>query len=210
MNDLSYYYDYYIGTKDKDDKIKPLGPYDINNKLHSALCKSRSFASRLYERFYPVKDEQITEELRMEFKYKDWNGNETVDVKYLPLSELPSGTYIKKGFYLIEDIEKYEKHSDESVFDLDIFYDWIPESTYYRMLEAQRISQISPIHRKVLDEDNDYEEHRDLSKYSYYCYPDYECEEYEAAVIRTVAYIYDKYDVGLPDDSEIVILETEG
>lgn len=206
---MSYYYDYYIGTKDKDGKIKPLGPYDINNKLYSAICRSRSFASRLHERFYKLNNNQMTEELKVAFKDKFFDEVKASYFKYLPLSELPSGSYIKKGFYLIEDIEKYEKN-DNSVFNLDIFYDWIPENTYYRMLEAQRISQISSIHEKVFGDEDDYERHRDLSEYSYFSYPDYDCEEYEAYVIRTVANLFDKYEIGLPDDSEIVILETEG
>ena len=44
--------------------------------------------------------------------------------------------------------------------------------------------------------------------YMYYAYPDYSCKEYEAEVIRTIAYRLETYD--LPKGFELVVIEDEG
>ena len=69
---MSYYYNYYVGYK-KDGKIYPWGPYNANGKLEPMVSRSRSFASDLHEEFYAVSDKEVSEELRKEFEYEDWN-----------------------------------------------------------------------------------------------------------------------------------------
>jgi hypothetical protein len=198
---MSYYYNYYLGVKDKDGKIKPLGPYDVDGKLHAIIEKSRSYASDLYEDFYMIKKEQITDKLRDEFGYEDYNGIKCIHVKYLPLKELPKGKYIKTNYYLIKDIEAYYENG-ESAWDLDIFYDYIPENMYYRMIENDW--------KPEKDTEGYYIGHEELSHYTYFTYPDYESKEYECHCIRMAANMFDPYDLGLNDGEEIVVLETEG
>ena len=77
---MSYYYTYYLGYE-REGKIYPLGPYDCFGKLRDVVNRSRSFASDLHERFWPVKEEEISDELRKEFEYTDWEGKKTVEYK---------------------------------------------------------------------------------------------------------------------------------
>ena len=69
---MSWYYDYYICRKSKDDgKIYPFGPFDYNGKFFPALSKSRSFTSDLHEYFRDIctsnERKQISEELIKKF-----------------------------------------------------------------------------------------------------------------------------------------------
>ena len=111
---MSYYYTYYIGYR-SEGKIYPLGPYDCFGNLRPVLNRTRSFASDLYEEFSPVKEPEISEELRKEFESEDWNGKKVVPVKYLNIKDLPTGEYIKKGYVLISEV--IENEASEDNFD---------------------------------------------------------------------------------------------
>ena len=190
---MSYYYNYYIGYK-KDNKIYPFAPYDANGKLYSLISDSRSFASDLYEDFYRVEEEQISDELRKNFSYKDYMGNETVKVKYLLLKDLPNGSFIKTGYFLISEVEEYEK-SDEAYFS-----NVLTPQIYAAKLQNEMMFG------KSKNKDEDEEEHN-ASEYMYYAYPDYNSKEYDAFLLRSVA---GNFDFGIPDGAELVILEDEG
>ena len=87
---MSYYYNYYIGYM-SNDKIYPLGPYSATGKLRPAVCKSSSFASDLHDDLYYVQDNMISDELRKELSYKNYNGEIVMDnVRYCMLSDLPA------------------------------------------------------------------------------------------------------------------------
>ena len=111
---MSYYYNYYIGYQTSDKKIYPLGPYDNKGKLYNVFYKSRTFASDLHNDMYVADEDEYSDELKNEFSYEDCNGKTQYDnIKYLPISKLPSEKYIKSGFFLIEDITEYEKLKEE-------------------------------------------------------------------------------------------------
>ena len=199
---MSYYYDYYIGYK-SGDKIYPFGPYNSLGKLKAVISRSRSFASDLHYEFYPIEDNEVSDELRKEFEYEDWNGNRAVAVKVLPIDDLPKGSYIKKGYYLIEDIKRYED-PDGKYFEG--FFDCISPAVYASMVQNE-VRFGKPECRQ-----NDYGElyyPRTASEYMYYAYPDYESKEYEAAMIRNVADMLEGYE-DLPEDAILLALETEG
>ena len=113
---MSYYYQYYIGYE-KDGKIYPYGPYTCEGKLKPVIERSRNFASDLHNSFYMVSDSQISDELRKEFEYEDWNGEKRIEVKYCPISNMPSLDYIKRGYFLIDDVQAWEQGGDDSLFD---------------------------------------------------------------------------------------------
>ena len=199
---MSWYVSYYLGYK-KDGKIYPLGPYDCNNKLHSFIYRSRSFASDLYKRFYPVSDDAITDELRKEFEYEDWNGEKAIDVKYLELSDLPRGDFIRSGYFLIDDIEQYQREKDT----YDLFYDHLDSATYAMKMESELKFGVP----KPKKDDNGWEiEQHSCGEYAFFSYPDYSSEAYEAFLIRYMVEAFEYFDGKLKDDAEIVILETEG
>lgn len=196
---MSYYYNYYLGYE-KDGKLYPLGPYDDKGKLHSVLCRSRSFASDLHRQFCSVQEGQISEELRKEFEWEDWNGEKAVHVKYLPANQLPNGSFFKSGYFLIEDVQRYEKEGRPE--DFDGFYEYMDPTTY----AAKAMNELHFGMLSKLDEDGQELNHSAV-EYMYYVYCDYNSEEYEAHVLKLALSSFEWFD---PEDGTFVILETEG
>ena len=198
---MSYYYNYYIGYQ-KDGKIYPLGPYNCFGKLKTVISRSRSFASDLHNLFYHMKEEAISDELRKEFEYPDWKGNPCIDVKFLPMKELPSGSCIKRGYFLMEDVKEYESNEDA----WDIFYDHLSPEVYAAKLQNElAMGKPTPEY----DEEGEEIVNHSAADYMYYAYQDYNCQEYEAECIRLVADMLSEYE-DIPEGAELVVLETEG
>lgn len=198
---MSYYYDYYIGYE-KDGKLYPLGPYKENNKLTPALSRSRSFASDLHNSFYLVNENQVSDELRAEFEHECWDGDVRVDVKYLPINELPNGSFIRSGYFLIEEVKQYENSLKDEDFCFDGFSLPISPTVYVEMANNE-LKFGKP--KKTKDEDGEWYTPYSASDYMFYMYPEYHCKEYEATVLRMFADALDSYE-----DFSLVILETEG
>ena len=199
---MSYYYNYYIGYK-SGGKFYPLGPYDAFGHIHPAVWKSSSYASDLHRSFQRLNNKDYSDELRNTFSYTNYRGEEeVVDVKFLPWHELPSDSYIKRGYFLIEDVFAYEKDS----YAEDIFHDYLTEFEYAALLKRElAFGKQEP---RVDCEGNPIEVHSP-SDYIYYAYVDSESEEYEAFLIRNACESL-KYSGEIPADAEFVVLETEG
>ncbi len=197
---MSYYYNYYLGYV-KDGRVFPLGPFDYSGKLKALLSRSRSFASDLHDRFFRIKDEMISDELRHEFEYKDYEGEiQMQNIHTLMLDELPKGSYIKSGYFLIEDVERYMHTGDP-----DSFYDRKDPAVFAAILQSEAVLGAPPTKYDL--EGNPYPT-RSAADYMYFAYPDYQSEAYEAFLIRQFAEALERY----PDiefDS-IIVLETEG
>lgn len=198
---MSYYYNYYVGYK-KDGKFYPWGPYNRFGKIVPALSKSRSFASTLYHYFVPVKDEDVSDELRAQFEYTDWQGRKRVDVKYLEVSKLPVEDYIKRGYFLINEVQNYSSNFDW--FD-EFSTPLTPEVYAAKVQHEMTFGKNQP---QKDDEGFEYTE-PNASDYMYFAYPDYNSQEYEAAYIHQVADSLWDYQLE-SEGAEFVILETEG
>ena len=201
---MSYYYNYFLGYQRNDNGLfYPLGPYDMNGTMHNVLSRSRSFASDLHERFYLIPKEKYSVALEEEFRYEDYSGKAYIgDVRFAYLGSLPSGSYIRKGYFLIDDIIAYERGGD--IFEL--FYDYIPLEVYAQRMQNELT--FGPPKPKTDEFGEEYEVHS-CKDYAYYAYPDYTSEEYETWLIRNAIDMYE-YGVKELDDSRIVVLETEG
>ena len=198
---MSYYYQYYIGVQDKHSGIiKPFAPYDANGNLHAIIERSRSFASNLYQDFYAVPEDKISEELRKEFEYEDYTGTKKVDVKYLPYEELGNSDYIVKGYFPIEDVQAWEQGGDDTVF-----YNVIDAHRYAELLKKELM-----FGKNKTEKDEDGYEYTPLnaSDYIYDAIPNYNSKEYEIAMIKQFVDSCIDYDIS--KDYNIVILETEG
>ncbi len=197
---MSYYYNYYLGYV-KDGRVFPLGPFDYSGKLKALLSRSRSFASDLHDRFFRIQEEMISDELRHEFEYKDYEGEiQMQNIHTLMLDELPKGSYIKSGYFLIEDVERYIHTGDP-----DSFYDRKDPAVFAAILQNEAVLGAPPTKYDL--EGNPYPI-RSAADYMYFAYPDYQSEAYEAFLIRQFAEALERY----PDiefDS-IIVLETEG
>lgn len=219
---MSWYFNYYIIRKNKEDgKLYPLGPFDYKNDFKCALSRSRSFASDLYEQFTEIKSAEdrkslISEELfnsindygtdedNENYIKKFYDGERDYIWSYLPFKDLPKGDYIKKGYVLIDDIERYENDKDGY---FDGFYGVLSPSVYAKKLENElKFGTPKPYE----DEYGETITPKSMSEYSYYVWPDYDCIEYECHAIREVTYsIVDSWDI--EDGTEdVYILLTQG
>ena len=196
---MSYYYNYYVGYK-LDSKIYPLGPFDNKGELRAAISDSRSFASPLHRRFYEIQESEVSDELRAAFEEEDWQGKKTLGtIKYLPVDELPKGSFIKSGYFLINDVKAYEAKGKW----FEGFYDTVSPIVYAAMAEKElKFGKNQP---KKDEEGFEYTE-PNASDYMYYTYPDYHCEEYDAFILREVCSMLED----LSSSSTLVIIETEG
>ena len=203
---MSYYYHYYVGYMTEDGMVYPLGPYDCFGQLHSAVWRSRSFASDLHEDFYGLDKKAYSDKLKQEFSYKDWEGTERLqDVRYLPLTELGSGDFIKRGYFLIEDVGAFED-AGRSFWDFDGFYDRLSPEVY--AAKAANETRFGKPEKKYDAEGEEITPHS-AAEYMYYAYPDYNCREYEVAQLKSVANAVSEF-ADTPKGATIVILETEG
>lgn len=202
---MSYYYNYYLGYKDKEDGLfYPLGPFDNNGKINCVFYKSRSYASDLHEDFYNMKEEDYSEQLKNVFSFEDYEKKIVYeDLAYLPLSELPSSDYIKKGYFLIKDVERYLE-DENRLYNMDIFYDHIDSELYSLMLKNEL--SIGPRTQEYDCEGEPLEQHS-CADYVYFAYPDYLSKEYECHLLNNAASIYEDITY---KGKEIVVLKTEG
>lgn len=204
---MSYYYNYFLGYRNKEDGLfYPLGPYDMNGNLHDVFSKSRSFASDLHKRFYMIPKDKFSDALRKEYTYEGYtltDEEELADVRYLPVSELPTGSYLKKGYFLIDDIKQYEKNDGDS---WDLFYDYIPVTIYAQMMKNE-LTFGKP--KNIYDCEGEEIDVHSCSEYAFYMYPDYNSEEYESFLLREAIEMYE-FGVDELRNADLVILETEG
>lgn len=193
---MSYYYNYYIGYK-KDGKIYPWGPYTADGKLRPVISRSRSFASDLHDYFRYASGEEMSDELCKEFEYEDWNGNKRIEVKYIQENELPNDDFIRKGYFLIDDVKAYKG---------DFYYDFndpiSPEIYAAKLQHELTFGKNQPIKDC---EGYEYTE-PNASDYMYYAYPDTSKKEYESFILKQMLEALRTYT----DDVEFVVLETEG
>lgn len=200
---MSYYYYYYIGYQ-KDGKIYPWGPYTADGKLKPVLSKSRSFASDLYKFFYSFDKSAASDELKKEFACCFEPDNKYFSLHYLPVNQLPTGSAIRRGYFLIEDVEAYEEMlaSGEIDYLFDGFYDKMSPVTF----AARIVNDVMGGYKK---DPEDEEGRRPASDYMYYAYVDYKSVEYEANFITSICEALTDYGV-LPEGAKPVIIEDEG
>ena len=181
---MSWYYSYYIGRK-KGDKIELIGAFDNSGNIYPVLERSRSFASSLKNRFMRYDGKIINNKLHSDY------------ISVLPYDKLPRDNYIKSGYFLIEDVEKYLIGNNSD----DLFYERLSPEIYAEKLKTESILGIPK--SKKDDEGYDIEIHS-CADYMYFSYPDYYCEEYESFIIKEVVDIYESVD---KDDVVIVLSE---
>ena len=197
---MSYYYNYAIGYI-HEGKLYPLGPYtrksDGTYDLKYVISRSRSFASNLYERFWELPPAMYSNALLQEFPKESYP-----NLKYLDAGKLPTGSYIKSGYFLIEDVMNYEKGYDVQ----DLFYDSVSPTVYSQMLQNEIM-----FGKPEMEKDCEGEEYRPktASDYMYYAYPNYYSAEYEAEVLRQTIDSLDDYAT-IPKDARFVIILSEG
>lgn len=200
---MAIVYCYFIGYI-KDDKIYPLGMYNNNGKMVPVIEDSHSFASDLYELFDYVGDNQFSEELEKEFSYSVYGTDRNREhLRYLKVKDLPTESYIKTGYFLISDIERFENDTYDDISD--IFYEHLSPVAYHAKFNSELV--FGKPEPKVDCEGEEFPVYS-AGEYAYYAYPDRRSREYDAELLRTVASQFKSYrdeDKG----RELVILEVE-
>ena len=207
---MSWYTMAYIAIMDKDEKIYPWGPYDAGGKLRPVFEHSRSFTSDLKEDFLPITEKNLTDELREAFPFETgssgaegWKNDGEIYqyFGYLPISELPSGSFVKNGYCLLEQINAYL--SDDY---FEGFYNVLTPAEYAMKLENElKFGAPKP---KTDCDGCEYTE-PSCSEYSYFAWPDYNCREYEAFLIREAVEMLHSYKIK-DDGYKFVAIKTEG
>lgn len=182
---MSWYYNLFIGRKIKDG-IELVGPYDNKGKIRAVYTRNRHCPFE--NDFIRYDGEELKEKL-----YSDL-------VSILPYNNLPTGDFIKSGYFLIEDVEQYLKDRETE----DIFYDKLTPEAYAERLKTEAI--LGPPRPKKDIEGNEYEVHSCMD-YMYFAYQDYESDEYVAFMIRWIIGILDPYNF---ERDDIVVVMCEG
>ena len=206
---MSYYYNYSIGIKTKDDKIYPLGPFNADGKVLDVITNSRSYEpEKLHEDFLPVSDNQKTPELIEAYSHEliEAYSYDSCSLKYLPIGELPKGDGLRSGYFLISDVVAYK--ADPNNME-NLFYDWMDAETYLsRAANEERFGP--PLTEK--DEEGYDITPKSCRDYMPFAYIDINSAEYMAEKIRFAASMYNDWDLinKFGADYTIVVLLTEG
>lgn len=202
---MSWYYNYTLGFR-KDGKIYPFGPFNHKGEIVDIVSKSRSFASDLHESFHPVPEEEVSEELKEKFSYTDYDNEKRMSsLYYCDLKDLPEGdgTPIRKGYFLISDVEEYE---NDPYMEDELFYDCLTPTVYAAKAANETRFGIPKPQKDA--EGNEFEVHS-ASDYMYYAYERRNCLEEEVKKIRFTAQFL-KDSLPFSEDPEIVVLMTQG
>lgn len=197
---MSSYCNYYIGYK-KEGKIYPLGPYTVDGKLRPAFSRPKTWASNLHELFHYIEDKEVSDKLREEFEFENcWNGEKVFEVKYLTEQDIPKGSHVKTGYFLIEDVKRYENEQ----YSFEGFFDVLTPEVYAAKLQHEITFGKNQPKKDI--EGTDYVE-PNASDYMFYAYPDYRSKEYEALILSEA--LEGMRDFSYDKDVEYVFLETE-
>lgn len=210
---MSYYYCYKLGYK-KNNKIYPLFPFRDDGTWADVITRSRSYDNHLHDDFNAINKDMLSDEMIKQLlkdvslygeSEEDYIDKVVPYIKWLPLDQLPADEYLKSGYYLISDVERYESESKDtrSVFDMDLFYDQMSTTAYNARLH--NVLMVGDDSEK--DEDGDYIK-RPITDYMFYVYPDYDCKEYDSFLLKTMARMCDTYH--MDKDTEIVVIDMEG
>ena len=199
---MSVYYDYYLAYM-KKGKLYPLGPFDRQQKLVSVIGKSQSFASNLKEDFYDCPEKLLGPELKEKFTTTDWNGKPVVRAKYLKFDELTNESIVKRGYFLIDDVRKYEQSDYEYYID-DLFYEYLSPTAY--AAKAINEAKFGKPEVRYDCEGNAFPNYS-AGDYMYYAYIDYNSKEYESAMIRNAVNMLIEYDKEIQEKDVYILLK---
>lgn len=196
---MSTYYCYYIGYK-KGTKVYPLGPFTSFNEFVPVVDKSRSFASPLWRDFSILPEENMSKALKKRFTYGDGDQDQVSKLFYLPLNSLPDEDPIKKGYFLIKDVNEYENGQD--VWEL--FGDRLSPEAYSGMVaNEEKFGKPKP----VVDEFGQTYTPPTASDYMYYSYYDPYSIGSEVSLLRQVARSLITYDTDVREENIVIILD---
>lgn len=191
---MSIEYNYYAGFLGENNEIKLLGPYDAKGTLIPIYWASQSYASDLHNLFHFCSREQL--------QNTKWRDNESSQLLFLRVREMPNGSPITKGYFPINEVRDYERYQDDDTFN-DLKFSKISEEVY-RGMERKELRFGRPAPRK----DAEGGEYTPLaaSDYMYYSFLDRQSKEYESEIIYNMAQNLALFS-GIDEDDIIIVLE---
>ena len=181
---MSTYYSYYLGYRTTDEKVHIYGPYDKFGNVECIFCRSRSFASQIYQDFIRIRAEKIGDDIIKDFmKVYDttYIDRYEMNINYMLLDDLPSTDYIKSYFVPVDDALYYlNKIKEEDDY----------ENIYFH--KKYTIEEYALATNNAIRE-NDEKKIKELSDYVYFSYPDYNSKEYESFLVQN--YIKDSVEL---------------
>lgn len=199
---MSWYYTYYIGIKRQDGKIHLLGMYDGSGRLFPVVEKSRSFESGFSDKFRRIKQEEVSDELKDKFNWNIENGY----CKVLPFNEIGNTDYIKRGYFLIEDVNTYISGEHENAVDLgELFVDYLEPTAYAGKMLAERCGIIK--YRHVDDDEECEPQWHSYTDYMYFAYPSYGSAEYDAFLVEQACCMLEDYTNNKAEDMYVILTE---
>lgn len=206
---MSYYYNYYVGQRNKaTGKFTTVEPYDANCEPMCLLWKSSSFASDLHEDFYPIYSKDMEDRLK---SFSCFVSSSMTDeeydqgyykVKYMPYNDFQLFQPFRNGYVLTEDVISYSADAgcDFSEYARDI----LTTEQYAAFAHSYMASKKT---RNVYDPATDEEIECNPSDYMLFNWVDYDGRQYEQWSITN---IISSLDITPDKGYELVILETEG
>lgn len=196
-------YHYYLGYKNnKDGLIYPIGPYNCNGKLCSVEWHCSRDSDLKYSMNYLTR-ELCSEELLQDLLGKEinsWSDNDISQyLKWLPFDELPTGSPMRSGYYLIDEVIMYQ---DGKVELEDVFYDHLTPEAYAAKMANELVLGVP-------EDDVDCEgfpiKNHSANDYMHFTYIDEYCDEYICQQLRhEYSRLYDKFDFDHLDKDDII------
>ncbi len=219
---MSTYYNFYVAIREKETgkvvhfpglthTVKPDKEEDtleLKTVMNCILYRTGSFMPEGYiDDWYHLNKTDVDDVIKETFTGTDWRGETSfADVNLISLSDLRKLglDFIKKGYYLVDEIDEYE--NSEYKDTEGIFYNPISAVSYANMC-AKKIKTTT-----AKDEEGyEYTKHG-YEDYSYYAFPDYNSKEYLNFELSTLGssfedMLYYLYNWEDRNKYEIVILE---
>lgn len=190
---MSQHNSYYICYL-KDGKLYPYGPYTNDGTLQPTLDKIQSYSSDLYQYFKRIPKEMRSEEFDKEFGAED---ERFITLGYLPYRELPDEPLIRRGYFLIDDVKKYEKYGD----DEELFYEYLSPEMYIAKSDNELKFGMPPPKKDC--EGNEFEQYS-AAEYMNYAYIDSKSVGAEVAAIKYMVRTLNRYDDVFENDIVII------
>lgn len=205
---MSYYYTYYLARRNrKDGIVEPCAPFDENGKMMSLLCRSRSFASDLWQSMDLLGEDKMSDALKKEFTYKDWNDDEAVEqVRVLPVDKLSAASPFKCAYVPVFDVV-------DGVDPVEVgFSDKLSPEQFAAFAQAYAADHKNTRKIERYDIESDSYKVVELTpgEYMYYRWVEDVSAEYESWLLMTMFENLGERFWRHDDEVEYVILETEG
>lgn len=209
---MSYYYNYFLGKREvATGLVYPAAPFDDNGKMMCLYSRSRSFASDLWRDMDCLPEERMSEELKAQFRYKDWNDEETIEsMRILPLAAMSGKEPFETAYVPVSDVVNKRQYEDD--FEEIEFTDRLSPEQYaaFCLGYATDVSNTRKVERFDIETNEFVVVELKPTDYMYYRWVDTQTKTYESWMISTMVHNLDDLAWRPPDGFEWVILETEG